>query len=43
MLTNLFIVGLLLIRVIMLFFSIYRVLFRITEGRAHVLALMKTV
>lgn len=42
-LTNLFIVGLLLIRVIMLFFSIYRVLFRITEGRAHVLALMKTV
>lgn len=42
-LANLFIVALLLIRVIMLFFSIYRVLFRITEGRAHVLALMKTV
>ena len=39
--TKPFIVGLLLIRVIMLFFSIYRVLFRITEGRAHVLALLR--
>ena len=42
-LANLLIVALLLIRTIMLFFSIYRALFRITEGRAHVLALLKTV
>lgn len=41
-LTNLFVVGLVLIRVIMMFFSLYKLLFRVTEGRAHVLMLLNT-